>query len=310
MTNPFINKKIVNFHHADFDGAISGVCAQAAFGNDVVCKAYSIKKVGTAVIDIIDDVDLVLLTDIGVYKEDLKSLIPYMKKDKLIIYDHHLNEHSKEVFSHFGHNTSSVLDEDICGSTLTWLELTKYYPNNQKLKDLEEIVYLSDVYDMWRLDNPDFEYACQLNDMLDYKIGYTPDSFRERFIKDPDPYNLSDDEKMIIHRKRLKHDINLKLMGEQAALFDFKDHVFVMVEAQATNYTLMHFMNNVLETEQIDMFILKYPGSIQCSVRIPNGSRIEDLNDWYDDFGCIGHAKAGGISTEEYPKLKAVLAVV
>lgn len=307
MKNPFKNKFIVNFHHADFDGAISGACTMAAFGENVISKAYSIAKVGSAVIDIIDDVDLVLLTDIGVYKENLEKLIPYMKKDKLIIYDHHLNEHSKETFSHFGDKTSSILDEEICGSTLTWLELSKYYPTNSLLKDLEPVVYLSDVYDMWRTDNPDFEYAVEINDLLDYKIGYNPDGFRERFFKNPDPYDLSSDEKLIIERKKIKHKENLKKMGKTAAIFDYNDHVFVMVEARATNYTLMHFMNEVLESEQVDMFILKYPGGTQSSVRIPKGSRIDDLNDWYEDFGCIGHTKAGGISTEEYPKLQKVL---
>lgn len=307
MKNPFENKLVINFHHADFDGAISGSCVVAALGENVVSKAYSIAKVGPAVIEIIDDADIVLLTDISVYRENLEKLVPYMKKDKLIIYDHHLNEHSKETFSHFGKNTSSVLDAEICGSTLTWCKMSEYYPNNQLLKDLEQAVYLSDVYDMWRIENPDFEYAATLNDLLDYKIGYNPDSFRERFLTNPDPYKLTEDEKMIIQRKKLKHNENLKYMEKTAALFDYKDHVFVMVEANATDYTKMHFMNAVLESEQIDMFIFKYPGATQSSVRIPTGSRIKDLNDWYEDFGCIGHEKAGGIPNEEYSKLKRVL---
>ena len=310
MKNPFENKFIVNFHHADFDGAISGACSKSAFGENCISSAYSIAKVGKAVIDIIDDVDLVLLTDISVYKENLLKLIPYMKKNKLIIYDHHLNEHSKETFSHFEKNTHSVLDAEICGSTLTWLQLSNYYPNNQLLADLEQIVYLSDVYDMWRIDNQDFEYAAQLNDLLDYKIGYTPDTFRERFLKNPDPYDLTGDEKMIMSRKRIRHNENLKFMEKNAALFDYKDHVFVMVEAEATDYTKMHFMNSVLESEPIDMFIFKYPNTTQCSVRIPNTSRIKDLNDWYEDFGCIGHEKAGGISVEEYHRLKKVLEII
>jgi oligoribonuclease NrnB/cAMP/cGMP phosphodiesterase (DHH superfamily) len=307
MSNPFKNKFIVNFHHADFDGAISGACAKAAFGENAVYKAYSIAKVGKAVTDIINDTDLVLLTDISIYNDVLDDMIPYMKNDKLIIYDHHLNEHSTEVFSHFEKNSSSILDSDVCGSTLTWYKLSEYYPNNQKLKDLEQIVYLSDVYDMWRLDNPDFEYAATINDLLDYKIGYNPDQFRERFFENPDPYNLSSDEEMIIARKKLKHKDNLKKMGKNASLFDFKDHVFVMVESQATDYTKMHFMNEVLESEQIDMFIFKYPNGTQSSVRIPNNSKIKDLNEWYEDFGCRGHAKAGGIQKNEYPKLKKVL---
>ena len=75
MKNPFKDKFIINFHHADFDGAISGSCVKAAFGDNVITKAQSIAKVGQSVIDIIDDVDLVLLTDISVYKENLEKLI-------------------------------------------------------------------------------------------------------------------------------------------------------------------------------------------------------------------------------------------
>lgn len=307
MINPFKDKFVVNFHHADFDGAISGSCVMAALGENCVSKAYSIAKVGPAVIEIIEDADLVLLTDISVYKENLEKLIPYMKQDKLIIYDHHLNEHSKETFSNFGSKTSSILDSETCGSTITWYKMSEYFPNNQKLKDLEQIVYLSDVYDMWRIENPDFEYAATINDLLDYKIGYNPDCFRERFLANPDPYNLTDDENMIIRRKKLKHSENLKLMEKTAALFDYKDHVFVMVETNATDYTKMHFMNEVLEGENIDMFIFKYPGGTQCSVRVPKKSRIHDLNTWYEDFGCIGHEKAGGISNEEFRRLQKVL---
>ena len=307
MKNPFENKFIVNFHHADFDGAISGACAKAAFGDNAIYQAFAISKVTPEVLKIIDDTDLVLLTDIGIDNLYLEQLLPYMQKDKIIIYDHHINDFSKEIFSHMPKNTSSVLDEDVCGATLTWYKLLEYYPNNQKLKDLEKIVYLSDVYDMWRLNNPDFEYAAQINDLLDYNIGYNPNQFRERFFKNPDPYKLSPNEKMIIERKKIQHKDNLKLMARTAVLFEFKNKVFVMVEANATDYTKMHFMNQVLESEQIDMFIFKYKNTTQCSVRIPEGSSISDLNDWFEDFGCKGHAKAGGIPVDQYSKLQNVL---
>jgi len=307
MNNPFKNKFIVNFHHADFDGAISGSCTKAVFGDNAVYKAFAIGKVTPEVLRIIDDTDLVLLTDIGIDRDYLQDMIPYLKDNKLIIYDHHINNQSKEIFSHFEDNTSSVLDPDVCGATLTWYKLSEYYPNNQKLKDLEQIVYYSDVYDMWRFDNPDFEYAATLNDLLDYKIGYNPDQFRERWLERPDPFDLNANEKMIIERKKLKHEKNLKRMPKSAALFDYKEHVFVMVEADATDYTKMFFMNEVLESEQIDMFIFKYPNTTQCSVRLPIGSRINDINDWYDDFGCRGHSAAGGIPKEKFHKLQNVL---
>lgn len=307
MKNPFKNKFIINFHHADFDGAISGSCAKAAFGDNAVYKAFSIKKVTPEVIKIIDDVDLVLLTDITIDNAYLDQMLPYLQNNKLIIYDHHLNDHSKHIFSLMGKDSPSVLDSDVCGATLTWYKLLEYYPNNTMLKDLEQIVYYSDVYDMWRIENSDFEYAVQLNDLLDYKIGYTPDQFRERWLRNPDPFKLSYDEKIIIERKQIQHKNNLKHMAKNASIFDYKEHVFVIVESTATDYTKMHFMNEVLEDEFVDMFIFKYPNGTQCSVRIPNSSRISDLNDWYLDFGCIGHAKAGGIPIDEYPKLQNVL---
>jgi len=67
-------------------------------------------------------------------------------------------------------------------------------------------------------------------------------------------------------------------------------------------------MNEVLESEEIDMFIFKYPHTTQCSVRIPKDSKnVTDLNDWYEDFGCIGHSHAGGIPKQEFQKLQKVL---
>jgi len=307
MLNPFANKLIINFHHADFDGAISGSCAMAAFGENGIYQAVSIAKVTQKVIEVIDVGDLVLLTDIGIDKEHLLQMKPYITKNKLIIYDHHINEHSKEVFSHMPQNTLSVLDEKVCGATLTWLKLMEYYPQNQKLKDLEEIVYYSDVYDMWRLDNPDFEYAATINDLLDYSIGYTPDQFRDRWLKNPDPFKLTKKEHKIIDIKKIRHDRNLLTLEENATLFEYKDIIVVITEADCTDYTKMHFMNVVLESEQIDMFIFKYPNTTQSSVRIPTGSKIMDLNDWYADFGCVGHAKAGGIPIKEAHKLKKIL---
>lgn len=310
MINPFNDKFVLNFHHADFDGAISGTCVMAALGKNSICKAYSIAKVSDAVIEYIDDTDILLLTDIGIEHEKLNLLEPHMVNNKLIIYDHHLNDKTEETFSRFGDSSFSILDAEICGSTITWYKMCEYFPNNSKLKDLEEIVYLSDVYDMWRTNNKDFEYAAMLNNLLDYKIGYTPDTFRMRFLKNPDPYKLTKDEKLIIDRKKIKHDENLKLMERTASLFDFKDHVFVMVEADATDYTKMHFMNGVIEEECVDMFIFKYTNTTKCSVRIPPSSKIDDLNKWYDIIGCAGHKKAGGISGQNFYKLKNVLETV
>lgn len=306
MKNPFKNKLIVNFHHADFDGAISGCCTKAAFGENVINKAFSIMKVSDAVLEIIDDVDLLLLTDISIQHNYIEQLSDYLKQNKLIIYDHHLNDLTEKIFSNYSKDSFSILNPNMCGATITWLQLLKFY-NNNKLKDLEQIVYLSDVYDMWRIDNNDFEYASKINDLLDYNIGYTPDQFRNRFFNNPDPYTLTANEKIIIDRKKIKHHENLKLMKNNATLFDYKDHVFVLTESQATDYTKMHFMNEVLECEAVDMFIFKYPGGTQCSVRIPAKSKIDDLNDWYEYFGCAGHKKAGGIQKSEYNRLKSIL---
>ena len=115
----------------------------------------------------------------------------------------------------------SYLDRDICGASLTWVKLLEYFPNNALLKDLEEIVYLSDVYDMWRTNNSDFEYAAQLNDLLDYSIGYTPDQFRERWLKNPNPYKLTKKEKKIIDIKHIRGERNLKELEENAFIFEF-----------------------------------------------------------------------------------------
>jgi len=307
MSNPFKNKQVLNFHHADFDGAISGSCVSATLNNNSKSKAFSIGKVGDAVLENINNTDIILLTDISIYGEYLEKVSKEINENKLIIYDHHINQQTLETFSKFNAKSDSVLDKDVCGATIAWYKLMEHFPNNSKLQDLETIVYLSDVYDMWRLDNEDFEYAASINDLLDYKIGYTPDAFRERFLKNPDPFNLSYEEKMIIERKKIRHEKSLKQMENEAMLFDFKNHTFVLVEADVTDYTKMHFMNQVLVEEFVDMFIFKYTGTTQCSVRVPSTSKIVDLNDWFDEFGCIGHARAGGIGQKEFYKLQHIL---
>lgn len=308
MKNPFKNKFIMNFHHADFDGAISGAAAMAAFGENALYKALAIKDVDNHIKTIIDDIDIVLLTDIGISPDNLDFMKPYLDKNKLIIYDHHINDQTLNLFNTLKDTSLSILDKDVCGATLTWYKLSEYYPNNQKLKDLEEIVYFSDVYDMWRVDNPDFEYAAKLNDLLDYQIGYTPDQFRKRWHDSPDPYKLSKKELKIIDTKQIRGERNLKELENNAILFDYKNIVVVITEAKSpTDYIKMRFMNEVLESEEVDMFIFKYQGTTQSSVRIPKNSKVKDLNDLYDDFGCRGHEHAGGIGTSEAHKLNKIL---
>ena len=315
--NIFEKADMINFaniHHADFDGAISGACIKAALPN-VVSKSSGIPKAYQNMVPFLNDrsIDIIILSDLSIYDNDIKEhdLQSMLENDEIIIYDHHLSENNNKLFGDGKIGKYSVLREDICGATISFLEMMKYFPDNQKLKDLEEIVYFSDVYDMWRIDNPDFLHSVKINSLLDWKVGYTPDEFRERFLNNPDPYNFSNKELKIIEYKERKHEKDLKTMEENAFLFEYKGLNVVMTESDAVDYTKMCFNNEVLKDfPDVDMFIYKYPNTKQCSVRIPENSKVEDLNDWTDVFGCAGHAKAGGISGENIKKLEKVLAEI
>lgn len=308
MHNIFKNKFVVNLHHADFDGAISGSCVKAALGDLVINKSTAIKNVKREIISVYDDADIILLTDISIQPDDIDKFKDSISNNKIIIFDHHINEHNKNLFTHLPKTCVSSLKSDICGATLTWLELLNYFPKNKKLLEMEEIVYFSDVYDMWRIENKDFEYAVELNDLLDYEIGYTPDQFREKWLKNPDPFNLSAKDKKIIATKKIRMERVMKTLISNAIIFEYIDMIIVMTDSpSATDYTKMIFMNEVLSSEKVDMFIFKYEGTSQCSVRIPSNSKIEDLNEYYDIFGCVGHAKAGGIQPKDYHKIKKIL---
>jgi len=312
MNNPFKNKFVVNLHHADFDGAVSGSCVKSCLGESVISKSVAIAKAESEIRKIINDVDVILLTDLGLYPDDKNNdLIDKIKDNKIIIYDHHINSASENMFANLPKTSVSVLENDICGATLTWIKMIEYFPSNSFLYELEDIVYLSDVYDMWRIDNKDFEYAVKINDLLDYQIGYNPDQFRDRWLKNPNPFKLTKKEHKIIDTKQIRGERNLKELEENAIIFEYKNIIVVLSEASSpTDFIKMKFMNYILDEENVDMFIFKYPNTTQCSVRIPSASSISDLNDWYNDFGCKGHSHAGGIPVNEYPKLEKILKTI
>jgi len=302
-----MSNKIINLHHADFDGAISGACMKVVYGNSGEYIPTAIGKVNETLNKIVKLQSLkdttIFLTDLSI-GPDNKELINLIKTNKIIIYDHHINPFTEKLFEDIPKHNK--LDSKICGATITWLELLKIHKNNTRLKAMEDIVLLSDVYDMWRTNHIDFDKAVGINDLLSYKIGYTPAQFRDRFVDNPQ-IQFSKKERKIMDIQLKHRDVDLTNMMDDGFINTFKNHNFYITECDSpTDYTKYLLMNELID-KGIDMFIFKFKNTTQCSVRIPPNSKILDLNVWYDDIGCVGHKSAGGIPSTEYHKLIKLL---
>lgn len=160
--------------HTDLDGYVCRFIAE------ILTKYSSYKfdeivhvdyKTVPEVYDIIDDFDEFVFADmsptIEVYKE-MKA-----KRKMVLIYDHHdtfkttVDEGNIRVFNYF-------YDENKCGAKIMYEEL--YLKYMQPHKFLSDLVYQTDVYDLWQTEHIDWELGLDLNRIFagyrDFKVKY------------------------------------------------------------------------------------------------------------------------------------------
>jgi oligoribonuclease NrnB/cAMP/cGMP phosphodiesterase (DHH superfamily) len=162
------NSKILSISHNDLDGTVAQIILGQVFNNTTYMNT-SFYKIDSVLESIeYDNYDFIILTDIHPDRKENLYL-----SDKIILLDHHE--------SAIDYNNPSKMHYVIsgkCAAHLTKNFIEKYF--NIKLEYLDDITRLTDIYDMWRKENKDFNYAKKLNDLMFYK--YRPKKFRELFF--------------------------------------------------------------------------------------------------------------------------------
>lgn len=295
--------KFLNITHGDFDGLVAGACMKIAYRDDIDVLSTSIAKAYDLVSDNIDKYEKVFLTDITC--EDSTRLLDFKEHidtGRLVIYDHHINEKSLSLFSNIANDSDSILDPEFCGATVTWLKLIEKFPNNKKLEEMETIVMLSDVYDMWRIEDKNFKYAVDINNLLGYNLGLKHNEFMNRWISNSNPWELNKKEQKIIEIKRRHHLEFLEFAMNTHYFLEIDNYkMALIVTERATDYDMHTFATTYFKRFgiQLDMVLLKWGDQNKISVRCPINSRVNNLNE-LEWLHCTGHAKAGGISGNSY----------
>jgi oligoribonuclease NrnB/cAMP/cGMP phosphodiesterase (DHH superfamily) len=159
------NSKILSISHLDLDGAVCQIILGQVF-NNIEYLSTSFYKMDSILKEInYNWYDHVILTDIHPDDYELLKISP-----KIILLDHH--ESALSV------NNPSLMHYVIpgkCAAVLTKKFIEKYY--NIKLSHLDELVKLTNDYDMWELKYPKSK---QLNDLMFYK--YRSKKFRDLFF--------------------------------------------------------------------------------------------------------------------------------
>ncbi len=171
MKTTKLNKfsKILNIHHADWDGINSSIVLSNYFKN-LTAKAATFSNVDNIILKTdFKEYDAVILTDIFPKDPDVLNISP-----KILVLDHH-QESSKLC------NMENIIAfRDNCGAVLTknWVEATF----NVDLSHLNLLLKYTNDYDLWIHNHPKSKMLESLfwKYLKKGKAGF--DKYRERFL--------------------------------------------------------------------------------------------------------------------------------
>jgi oligoribonuclease NrnB/cAMP/cGMP phosphodiesterase (DHH superfamily) len=271
------NSNILSISHNDLDGAVSQIVLGHVY--------YNIKFIHTSfykidsILESLDynKYDYVFLTDIHPDKKDNLYL-----SDKIILLDHHESaiDYNNPSKMHFVINGQ-------CGSLLTKKFVENMY--NIKLNHLDNLVKLTNDYDMWILDYPESK---QLNDVMFYL--YRPAKFIEKFFDGRTTF--TQDELNWLDGREIKFEN----IYENLKIFEFDKIEGCVAESREFINEISH---RLMEEEDYKIVFIRNPSNQRVSVR----HKIEEL-----DIGNIlknhgwggGHAKAAGFFSNDINDFK------
>lgn len=266
------SSRVLNIVHCDLDGSVCALILSHVFENITIIDTsfYRIDSVLES-LDY-DKYDFVFLADISPSKKE--NL--YMS-DKIILLDHHESAES--------YNDPSKMHYVVpnkCAAHLTKKFVEKYY--GLDLSHLDDLVRLTNDYDMWELKYPDSK---KLNDVMFYL--YRPKKFRDNFF-DGRTYFTDEEEKWLKER-----DLEFKRLYDSLEIFEFEKINGCVVQSKEFINEICHKLMN---EEGYDIVFVRNPYHGRVSIR----HNIEGLN-----MGTIlkekgiggGHEKSAGLFCDD-----------
>jgi len=242
------SSKILSVSHNDLDGVVSQIILGHVFKN-ITYLNTSFYKIDSVLESIeYDKYDFVFLTDIHPDRRENLDL-----SDKIILLDHHesaldCNKPEKMHFVVVGH----------CAAWLTKRFVKKYY--GLSLEHLDDMVRLTNDYDMWELKYPESKL---LNDVMFYL--YRPKKFRDNFFDGRTTF--TEDEKIWLEERAKEFE----KLYESLTLFDF-DKINGCI-AQSREF-INEICDKLMNEEGYEIIFVRNPSNERVSVR----HRIEGLN--------------------------------
>jgi len=242
------DSKVLSISHNDLDGVVSQIVLGHVFKN-ITYLNTSFYKIDSVLESIdYDKYDFVFLTDINPERKEKLDL-----SEKIILLDHHesaldANDPSKMHFVVVGK----------CAAYLTKKFVEKYY--GVDLPHLDDIVRLTNDYDIWELKYPESK---KLNDVMFYL--YRPKKFREKFFDGRTTFTEAEE----IWLKKRERDF--ERLYEELNIFEFEKINGCVVESK-------EFINEICEKlmneESYTIVFCRNPYHGRVSIR----HRIDGLN--------------------------------
>ncbi|MFW6247081.1 MAG: DHHA1 domain-containing protein [bacterium] len=275
MKNIPRDSKVLQILHSDLDGSVCGVILSHVFDNIKILDT-SFYRIDTVLENVnFDEYDFVFLTDIS--PEDKSKL---NLSDKIILLDHH----NSSIESNDPSKMHYVVNGN-CAAYLVKKFVEKYY--KMDLSHLNDLVELTNVYDMWNKEDPRFSYAKKLNDVMFFL--YRPRKFREKFFDGRTTFTKEEEEWLVEREKKFER------LYDELEVFEFEKINGCVTQGYEF---INEIADKLMDEEGYQFVIVRNPKHGRISVR----SRYEEL----DAGGLLkklgiggGHEKsAGGFSSD------------
>lgn len=285
MKNIPRDSTVLSISHNDLDGAVSQIVLGHIFA-DITYLNTSFYKIDEVLESVdYDRYDFVFVTDINPERKENLDL-----SEKIILIDHH----GSAIDAHDPHKMHFVMPGK-CAALRTKIFVEKYY--GVKLDHLDEIVRLTNDYDMWELKDPKSK---QLNDVMFYL--YRPKKFRDNFFDGRTTF--TENEITWLDQR----EIEFKRLYESLTVFDFEKINGCIAQSR-------EFINEICDK------LMKEEGYNIIFCRNPSHGRVSIRHNWPEselDMGTIlknkgwggGHSASCGMFVDDIDDFKNKVAIL
>jgi len=269
-------KKILNFSHADLDGFGCQLSINEKFNPIGKPKTAEInfKNMGYGkipeMLDKIEDLnyyDAFIITDLNFIEEHQEKLYETLKKHnfkgKFIYIDHHLYNDTtflEKIKNEF--NASIFIDIEKSASLKTF-ELFIKEIDTEPRKNLQKLIEMIDIYDLWQKDNPKFKIANLLNDLFWDAFNF---DFTEKMISQN--YKLTDSQKNLMKGYIKKVENTFKEFQEKGIILN-KGKFLISFDYKYSNHYSEFFNYEIGITVDIN--------TKNVSIRIDNENKRDKI---------------------------------